>query len=125
MNGPIADRLADHLPERCTAFKGRRLLASGSLDEAALAAKAASEGAAEDAVLDFDDATGRFMPGIGGDLPGYEEATRALFADDRSGPEERTEAWPEDVRARVLRLAFPAADPQWGSVPSTGREGTP
>ncbi|RBP04645.1 hypothetical protein DFR50_13829 [Roseiarcus fermentans] len=53
----------------------------------------------------------RFMHAIGGDLPGYEEATRALFADDRPALEERIAAWPEDIRAYALRLAFGAADP--------------
>lgn len=47
-----------------------------------------------------------FMLAIAGDLPGYEEATRALFADDRPALEERIADWPEDVRAYALRLAF-------------------
>lgn len=47
-----------------------------------------------------------FMQAIAGDLPGYEEATRALFADDRLGLEERMATWPEDIRAYALRLAF-------------------
>ncbi|MBS7543319.1 DUF2239 family protein [Ancylobacter oerskovii] len=54
----------------------------------------------------------RFIHAIAGDLPGYEEATRALFADDRPAMEERIAAWPEDVRAYALRLAFgPSAPP--------------
>lgn len=48
----------------------------------------------------------RFMLAMAGDLPGYEEATRCLFADDRQGLEERMAAWPKDVRAHALRLAF-------------------
>ena len=48
----------------------------------------------------------RFMQAIAGDLPGYEEATRALFADDRPALEERIAAWPADIRAYALRLAF-------------------
>lgn len=48
----------------------------------------------------------RFMMGIAGDLPGYEEGLRALFADDRSKLELRIAAWPADIRAYVLRLAF-------------------
>lgn len=51
----------------------------------------------------------RFMLAVGGDLPGYEEATRALFKDDVPGFAERIAAWPEDVRAHALRLAFPDA----------------
>lgn len=46
-----------------------------------------------------------FMHAIAGDLPDYEEATRALFADDRAQLEQRIAPWPQDVRAHVLRLA--------------------
>ncbi len=49
----------------------------------------------------------RFMLAIGGDLPDFEEATRALFADDREALAARTAAWPDDVRDHTLRLAFP------------------
>lgn len=48
----------------------------------------------------------KFMNAIAGDLSGYEEATRALFADDRPGFEDRIADWPEDVRVYALRLAF-------------------
>lgn len=56
------------------------------------------------------DAAYRFMQAIAGDLPGYEEATRALFADDRSTLEDRVAAWPEDIRHYALRLALGAGD---------------
>lgn len=58
------------------------------------------------------DAAYQFMHAIAGDLPGYEEATRALFADDRSALEKRIAAWPEDIRTYALRLAFGADDDQ-------------
>lgn len=48
----------------------------------------------------------RFMLGIGGDLPGYEEGTRALFAGDRPRLEKWMADWPADIRTHVLRLAF-------------------
>ena len=51
------------------------------------------------------DAAYRFMQAIAGDLPGYEEATRALFADDGAHLARHIDAWPPDVRAHVLRLA--------------------
>lgn len=54
------------------------------------------------------EATYQFMLGIAGDFPGYEEATRALFADDHTTLERCIAAWPEDIRAHVLRLATPA-----------------
>ncbi|WP_338524446.1 DUF2239 family protein [Pseudomonas batumici] len=56
------------------------------------------------------EATYQFMLAIAGDLPGYEEATRALFADDRAALEQRIETWPEDIRAHVMRLAPGAQD---------------
>jgi hypothetical protein len=50
------------------------------------------------------------MQAIAGDLPGYEEATRALFADDRTKLEQWIAEWPKDVRSYVLRLAFGPQD---------------
>lgn len=54
----------------------------------------------------------QFMQAIGGDLPGYEEATRALFSDDRARLEQRIAAWPDDIRSHVLQLAFGPNDHQ-------------
>jgi hypothetical protein len=51
------------------------------------------------------DVTYRFMSAVGGDLPGFEEATRALYAWDLDRLEEQIRAWPEDVRDHVLSLA--------------------
>ncbi|HUZ05327.1 MAG TPA: DUF2239 family protein [Acidobacteriaceae bacterium] len=52
----------------------------------------------------------QFMSGIAGNLPGYEEGIRALFADDRSKLEHCLAAWPEDIRAYAIRLAFGPPD---------------
>lgn len=54
----------------------------------------------------------QFMQAIAGDLPGYEEATRALFADDRISLEQQIATWPEDIRTYALRLAFGAGENQ-------------
>jgi len=51
-----------------------------------------------------NEATYRFMAAIAGDLAGFEEALRALFAGDRSRLEQRTLAWPADIHAEVLRF---------------------
>jgi uncharacterized protein len=48
----------------------------------------------------------RFMSAIAGDLPGFEEAIRALFADDRALFESKVAGWPEDVRAYAASLGF-------------------
>lgn len=49
----------------------------------------------------------RFMTAAAGDLPGYEEAVRMLFAGDWTAFDARTEAWPADVRDYARRLAEP------------------
>ena len=46
-----------------------------------------------------------FMVAIAGDLPGFEEASRALFAGDREKLGALLGSWPEDVRQHALRLA--------------------
>lgn len=50
----------------------------------------------------------RFMTAIAGDLPGFEEATRALFAGERPRFEQLVEPWPEDLRGHLHRLAADA-----------------
>ncbi|MGK4708801.1 DUF2239 family protein, partial [Pseudomonas aeruginosa] len=46
-----------------------------------------------------------FMNAMAGDLPGFEEATRALFAGDPEGFAERIAGWPTDVREHAAWLA--------------------
>ena len=48
------------------------------------------------------------MSALAGDLPGFEEASRALFAADAAGFEEWIAAWPEDVREHLAMLAADA-----------------
>jgi len=48
----------------------------------------------------------RFMRAIAGDFPGFEEATRALFADDEDRCTRHMADWPKDVRDYALRLGF-------------------
>ncbi len=50
----------------------------------------------------------RFMSAIAGDLPGFEEAARALFASEGTRFAELVSAWPDDVRAYLQRLAAAA-----------------
>lgn len=52
------------------------------------------------------DAAYRFMSAVAGDLPGFEEAARALFADDRRLFGALVAAWPADVAGHALALAF-------------------
>jgi hypothetical protein len=52
------------------------------------------------------DAAYHFMSAIAGNLPGFEEASRALFADDRRLFVRLIAGWPGDIRDHVVRLAF-------------------
>ena len=47
----------------------------------------------------------RFLSALAGDLPGFEEVIRALFAGDADGFAERMTAWPPDIRDHALKLA--------------------
>lgn len=47
-----------------------------------------------------------FMSAMAGNMPGFEEATRALFANDRAKFNELVTAWPVDVRKHALWLAY-------------------
>lgn len=51
------------------------------------------------------DRTYGFMTAMAGDEPGFEEATRALYAGDGARFTENTEAWPQDVRDHARMLA--------------------
>lgn len=46
-----------------------------------------------------------FMSTMAGDMAGFEEAARALFANDAATLRQQTEAWPTDVRDYVRHLA--------------------
>lgn len=53
----------------------------------------------------------RFMSTMAGDFPGFEEASRALFANNPPRLKELIAGWPEDVRDHALALAFGEDDP--------------
>jgi uncharacterized protein len=55
------------------------------------------------------EAAGRFMWAIAGNLPGFEEASRALFAGNRQRLADLTRDWPVDIRSHLLRLAGSAS----------------
>lgn len=46
----------------------------------------------------------RAMSALAGDLPAFEEAARALYADDAAGLDRHMADWPGDIRAYVLHL---------------------
>jgi hypothetical protein len=55
---------------------------------------------------DAQEAAYRFMSAIAGDLPGFEEACRALFANNSDQFRQHIAQWPEDIRSYAIRLAF-------------------
>ena len=61
-----------------------------------------------DAQRRAQEAADRFMSVMAGDLPGYEAASRALYAGDQPQFVGLSEQWPADVRDHVRRLAAPA-----------------
>jgi hypothetical protein len=69
---------------------------------------ARKNGAAEERARLAREASYRFLHAVAGNLPDFEEVTRALFAGDLPGMELRMQAWPGDVRSYALRLATPA-----------------
>lgn len=52
------------------------------------------------------DAAYRFLSVLAGNLPGFEEAARALFANDAKRFETLTAAWPLDLCAHAHKLAW-------------------
>lgn len=59
----------------------------------------------KDRVRRAQEVTYRFMSAVAGDLPHFEEATRALFAGDRRRFEAQMIEWPEDLRRHISKLA--------------------
>jgi uncharacterized protein len=63
----------------------------------------------------------RFMSAIAGDLPGFEETTRALFAGRSDRFHALTQSWPEDVRDYARQLAAEAFSVS-GNLPAESGE---
>jgi hypothetical protein len=55
------------------------------------------------------EAANRFMTATAGDLPHYEEASRALFAKDHERFDHLIREWPHDIRAHLSRVVEPLA----------------
>lgn len=52
------------------------------------------------------DAAYHFMSAMAGNLPHFEEASRALFADDRRRFVGHIAGWPADIRDHIVKLAY-------------------
>ncbi len=66
---------------------------------------ARKEYAAADRVREARERAYRFLSAMAGDRPGFEEASRALFAGDRTKFEAEIAGWPKDVRDYARELA--------------------
>ncbi|MDR3622535.1 MAG: DUF2239 family protein [Paludisphaera borealis] len=72
-------------------------------------ARRANEG--KDRVRKAQEAAYRFLSTMGGNLPGFEEANRALFAGDADRFAHEVAPWPADVREHATNLARAAFQP--------------
>ncbi|MDR6456682.1 hypothetical protein FB547_11852 [Variovorax beijingensis] len=70
-----------------------------------LVQEASRVNADRDAVRASREAAYRFMTAIAGALPGFEEATRALFAGERERFEALIGSWPADLRIHLQKLS--------------------
>lgn len=71
-----------------------------------LVEQARRDNEARDQQRQRQEAAYHFMSSMGGNLPGFEEATRALYADDRAGFARQVAEWPRDVRDYAMALAW-------------------
>ena len=102
----VVGREVTLLPRHWAWLETQRGGASASLRR--LVDQARQANADEDRRRAAQDRGHRFMTVMAGDLPGYEEATRSLFADERSSFLKQTRAWPKDVRVYARALAADA-----------------
>lgn len=94
------------LPRHWDWLNGQPGGASVALRKLVEEARRANEG--KDRARKSQEAAYRFMSAMAGNLPGFEEANRALFAGDRSRFEAETDPWPADIRDHARKLAAAA-----------------
>jgi len=66
---------------------------------------ARKHGAEHERIRAAQEATYRFMNAMAGDLPGFQEALRALYANNRERFEKEIADWPRDIRLHTQYLA--------------------
>jgi uncharacterized protein len=90
------------LPRHWDWLNGQPGGASVALRKLVEEARRSSEG--RDHLRRSQEAAYRFMSAMAGNLPGFEEATRALFARKPDRFEDLIRGWPKDVRTHLARL---------------------
>ncbi len=76
-----------------------------------LVEQAKKAGLSSDRVRQAQTASYRFMSAMAGNLDGFEEAARALFAADRARFEVLMAPWPEDVCSHLREISIAAFEP--------------
>lgn len=97
------------LPRHWEWLNGQPGGASVALRRLVEEARKANEG--RDRARSAHEAIYRFMAAMGGNLPGFEEASRALFADQSERVEELIHDWPDDIRDHIAGLIA-----RWGRL---------
>jgi len=92
------------LPRHWQWLSGQPGGASVTLRKLVEAARRANQGS--DQRRDKQAAAYHFMSSMAGDFANFEEASRALFANERERFAELIAAWPVDVRNHATKLAF-------------------
>jgi len=98
----VVGREVTLLPRHWQWLEQQRGGASAALRRLIDQARKANAGA--DAIRLAQDHGNRFMGTIAGDLPGYEDAVRALYSSDKKAFEKFTQRWPSDVRKSLNQL---------------------
>lgn len=91
------------LPRHWEWLDSQRGGASGTLRR--LVDQARKQNSQADVVRSAQDSTNRFISAIAGDLPGFEDATRALYSGNEAAFKEQVKHWPKDVRKQALKFA--------------------
>lgn len=100
----VVSREVTLLPRHWDWLAGQPGGASVALRKLVQDAQRASSG--KDEIRKAHERAYHFMLAIAGDLPGFEEATRALFANEAARFRDLIAAWPCDIRDHATRLAL-------------------
>ena len=99
----VVGREVTLLPRHWAWLETQRGGASATLRR--LVDEARLQNAEQDRVREAQDRTNRFLTALGGNLPGFEEAMRALYAGDGARFVAETKPWPNDLRQWANQLA--------------------
>ena len=102
----VVGREVTLLPRHWEWLQNQRGTASSAIRR--LVEEARRSGQTEHLAAQARQAADRFMAVMAGNRPGYEEASRALYSNDRARLHELTEDWPTDIRDHARHLAEPS-----------------